>query len=74
MELKAIATSLMKLVDGTDFKVEYTRDYVLLWTHGAEALDSFMFYGHGSTESHIDTFSKAKNCINEFKKQLEEIA
>lgn len=74
MNLQVIANSLMKLVDGTDFKVEYSREYVLLWTHGAEYLDNFMFSAGVPTESHIDTFSKAKNYIKEFKKQNTEVA
>lgn len=73
MHLQSIATSLMKLVDGTDFKVEYSREYVSLWTHGAEHLEHFMFSVRGSNEYHIDTFSKVKSYIEKYKEQKAEV-
>ena len=44
MTLKEVAIKLMFMMDGTEFKVEYTSNsWVFLWTHGLDDLKFFHF-------------------------------
>jgi len=68
MKLTEIEKELIDIVDGTEFKVEFMGDSVVLWLHGIKPLMSFDFYKWQSNEELGHTLENAKCAIDELRK------
>ena len=63
MNLIEIANILMRAIDGTQFKVDYTPTSLILWGHGEEPLKFFVFFQNNTEEENLDELKKAINYI-----------
>ena len=72
MTHKEIAHKLIDMIDGTSFKVDYTRSCTTLWTHGEVGtdyeLDAYSFYDFESDTKRDNTFGVVVGVIEKEKK------